>query len=149
MPLRMSLLDTLTDEARKTQVIQDCCTLIDSEVADKKGLGGMAIKAGYKAVQGVKPGFVRNVVHDLLPDFATALDPIHAEAKQQGQPVAGYFRDQSGRVAEALLGITDAKAEHASNGVVKGAYKKLRPTAKKNVESAVPRLGQLIETHAP
>jgi hypothetical protein len=32
--------------------------------------------------------------------------------------------------------------------VVKGTYDKLRGTAKKNVEAAVPRLGKLIERHA-
>jgi hypothetical protein len=30
---------------------------------------------------------------------------------------------------------------------VKGTYDRLRPSAKKNVEAAVPRLGRLIEKH--
>jgi hypothetical protein len=32
--------------------------------------------------------------------------------------------------------------------VVKATYERLRGTAKKNVEAAVPRLGRLIEKHA-
>jgi hypothetical protein len=32
--------------------------------------------------------------------------------------------------------------------VVRGAYDKLRPTAKKQVEAAAPRLGDLLERHA-
>ncbi len=38
--------------------------------------------------------------------------------------------------------------QKSPHGVVKGAYEKLRGTAKKNVEAAVPRLGRLIEKHA-
>jgi hypothetical protein len=31
---------------------------------------------------------------------------------------------------------------------VKGTYERLRPTAKKHVEQALPRLGKLVEKHA-
>ena len=143
-----SLIDRLTDEAKRSEVVKDCLTLIDEEVADKKGLGGMAIKAGYKTVQGVKPGFVRNVVNDLLPEFARALDPMYQEATGKGDSIAHYFAANASRVADALLGITDAKAEKSQNRMVKGTYQKLRGTAKKNVESAVPRLGALVQKHA-
>jgi hypothetical protein len=36
---------------------------------------------------------------------------------------------------------------NAQSGLVKGTYEKLRGTAKKNVEAAVPRVGKLIEKH--
>jgi hypothetical protein len=51
-------------------------------------------------------------------------------------------------VADALLSITDAKAGHSKSGMVKGTYEKLRSSAKKNVEAAVPRLATVIEKHA-
>jgi hypothetical protein len=143
-----SLTEALSNEAKKPAIVDDCVKLIDEEVADKGGLSGLAIKAGYGAVKGIKPGFVRNVVNDLLPEFATVLDPIHAEAVKAGKPVATHFADNAGRVADALLQITDGKAKNAKSGVVKGTYEKLRPTAKKHVEQAAPRLGKLIEKHA-
>ncbi len=143
-----SLADVLTSDDKKSRVVDDCCALIDAEVKDKGGISGLAIKAGYGAVKGVKPGFVRNVVNDLLPEFAKALDPIYQEAKTGGKPVADFFTSQSSRVAEALLAITDEKAQRSKNGLVKGTYEKLRSTAKKNVEAAVPRLGKMVETHA-
>ena len=62
-------------------------------------------------------------------------------------PVAPFFAANTGRVADALLAITDAKASRAKSAVVKGTYEKLRGSAKKNVEAAVPRLGKLIESH--
>ena len=143
-----SLTEILNSPEKKDAVVADCCTLIDQEVADKGGLTGLAIKAGYGAVKGVKPGFVKNVVTDLLPEFARVLDPVYQEAKSQGKPVAAHFESNGQRAADALLSITDTKAKNAKSGVVKGTYDKLRPTAKKHVEAAVPRLGRLLEKHA-
>jgi hypothetical protein len=142
-----TLPEVLTSDAKKAAVVEDCCALIDAEVKDKGGISGLAIKAGYGAVKGVKPGFVRNVVTDLVPEFARVLDPIYQEAKEGGKPVADYLSSHSSRVAEALLAITDEKAKHSKNGIVRGTYDKLRGTAKKNVEAAVPRLGKMIEAH--
>jgi hypothetical protein len=140
-----SLTEVLTDDARKTQVVDACCELIDQEVSDKGGISGLAIKAGYSAVKGVKPGFVRKVVTDLLPEFATALEPVYQDAKTQNKPVTQFFEQNAGRVADALLAITDAKAQRSQSGVVKGTYDKLRGSAKKNVEAAVPRLAKMVE----
>jgi hypothetical protein len=42
----MSLVDALTDESKKKNVVKDCCELIDAEVKDKGGISGLAIKAG-------------------------------------------------------------------------------------------------------
>jgi uncharacterized protein DUF6918 len=142
-----TLPEVLTSEANKGRVVEDCCALIDAEVKDRGGISGLAIKAGYGAVKGVKPGFVKNVVTDLLPEFARALDPIYQEALASGRPVGEFFSTNSGRVAEALLAITDAKAQKSKNGLVKGTYDKLRGTAKKNVEAAIPRLGKMVEAH--
>jgi hypothetical protein len=148
MPRAMpSLPEVLNSDAKKTAVVDDCCTLIDSEVSDKGGLSGLAIKAGYAAVKNIKPGFVRHVVIDLLPEFAAALDPIFQEAKTKNVPVTSHFNANSSRVADALLSITDDKAKRSTSGVVKGTYERLRGTAKKNVEAAIPRLGKVIEKH--
>jgi len=143
----MSLAEALSDESKKPVIVKDCCTLIDEEVKDKGGISGLAIKAGYGAVKGIKPGFVQHAVEDLLPEFAKALDPIYADAKSQNKPVSEFFASNPGRVADALLAITDAKAQRAKSGVAKGAYEKLRGSAKKNVEQAAPRLGKLLEKH--
>ncbi|NET53644.1 MAG: hypothetical protein F6K09_34865, partial [Merismopedia sp. SIO2A8] len=44
----MGLSDILTDKAIKENVIADCRQLMDEQVAAKKGIGGMALKATYK-----------------------------------------------------------------------------------------------------
>lgn len=142
-----SLTEVLTSETKKAQVIEDCLGLIDSEVEDKGGLSGMALKAGYSAVKSIRPGFIKQVVHDLLPEFAKAVEPVYDEAKAAGKPVGSHFAGNTSRVADALLAITDEKSRRTKSGVVKATYDRLRGTAKKNVEAAVPRLGNLIEKH--
>jgi hypothetical protein len=143
-----TLTEVLTSDAKKASVVDDCCALIDAEVSDKGGISGLAIKAGYATVKGVKPGFVKHVVHDLLPEFAAALESMYQEAKSGGKGIAEHFVSNAARTADALLSITDAKAQRAKSALVKGTYEKLRGSAKKNVEAAVPRLGKMVEKHA-
>lgn len=142
----MSLVEALSDASKKDALVSDVVKLVDEEVASKGGLSGIALKAGYAAVKGVKPGFVQSVVQKLLPDFATQLDPLWIEAKKDGKPVA-YLEREKSKVADALLSVTDGKIDRAESDLVKGTYKKLRGSAKKNVEDAVPRLARVVERH--
>ena len=85
----------------------------------------------------------------MLPEFARVLDPIYQDAKGQNKGVSDFFAANASRVADALLQITDAKAQRAKNAIAKSAYEKLRSSAKKNVEAAAPRLGKMIEKYSP
>ncbi|MFO0682865.1 MAG: hypothetical protein U0234_12470 [Sandaracinus sp.] len=143
-----SLADVLTSTDKRKQVVDDCVVVLDQEVADKGGLSGIAIKGAFKTIQGISPGFVRNVVNDLLPEFAKAADPVFQEAKEKSIPVSRHFETEAGRVADALLAITDRRAERTKYTSAKKLYETLRGTAKKHVESAMPRVGKLIEKHA-
>jgi hypothetical protein len=151
-PIRVAmsaLRDALGSGDNRRKVIDDACRVLDLEVSDKGGLTGLAIKGAYKLVQGVKPGFIREAVDHLLDDFLDALDPVYQEARQKGEPPGPYLRRSSSRVADALLSVTDRKAEKAQRPVIKKTYDKLRPTAKKHVEDAAPRLSEMLERHAP
>lgn len=141
------LADVLSDASKRQALVADCQTVIDQEVDDKGGLSGMAIKAAYKVVKGIKPGFIKEAVENLLPDFANNLQPIVDEAEAQGKSVPDYFNANRGRVADAMLVITDERAKKSKHGVVKGTYERLRPTAKKHTEEAVPRVGKLFEKY--
>lgn len=143
----MKLSESLLDPAKKPAVVKDCCTLIDEEVAAKSGLSGLAVKAGYSAVKGVKPGFITHVVEGLLKEFVEAIEPIWEEGRTKGDPAA-HVVSQKSRAAEALLAVTDAKSKNAKSAVVKGTYEKLRGTAKKHVEEAIPRLSRLLAKHS-
>ncbi len=142
-----SLKEQLGSGEKRQQVIEDAIKVLDQEVADKGGITGLAVKGGYKVVQGVRPGFVKDVVTGLLDDFLDSMDPLYQEAKQKGRPAGAYLVENKSRAADSLLGVTDRKAARA-DGMLKKAYEKLRPLAKGQVEAAAPRLGQLLEKHA-
>jgi hypothetical protein len=141
-----TLNEVLAQPGTRTQVVADCEKLIDEEVSSK-GLMGIPIKAAYAIVKAVKPGFVPEVIDHMLDDFSTRLDPLYQQAKARNEPVSANFAARPGEVAEALLAITDARAQRAKNQAIKGAYEKLRGSAKKHVEAAVPRIGRLVEKY--
>jgi hypothetical protein len=141
-----TLSDILGQQATRTQVVADCEKVIDEEVSSK-GLMGLPIKAAYAVVKAVKPGFVPEVVDHMLDDFASRLDPLYQQAKSKNEPVTAHFNSRPGEVAEALLAITDERAQRAKNQTLKTAYEKLRGTAKKHVEAAVPRIARLIDKY--
>lgn len=141
------LADVLSDASKRHALIADCQTVIDQEVDDKGGLSGIAIKTAYKVVKGIKPGFIKDAIDGLIDDFAKNLQPIVDEAEAQGKSVPDFFNANRGRVADAMLVITDERAKKSKHGVVKGTYEKLRPTAKKHTEEAVPRVGKLFEKY--
>lgn len=143
-----SLAEQLSSNEKRQAVIDDAVKVLDQEVAEKSGITGIAIKGAYKVVQGIKPGFVRQVVDGLLDDFLAALDPVYQEAASNKRPAGAYLIEQKSRVADALLAVTDARAKKTDSNIIKGTYDKLRSLAKKQVEAAAPRLAALIEKHA-
>lgn len=142
----MGLTDGLNDSNKKDRLVADGVKLIDEQVSAKSGLGGMAWKAAYGTVKGVKPGYIEGAIDRLLPECLSALDPMWSEGTQTGDPVQ-YLSQNSSRAADALLGITDARIEKTSNGIVRSAYKQLRGSAKSEVEAAVPGLAKIIDNY--
>jgi hypothetical protein len=145
-----SLPDVLLRPEVRPLVVDGCVAVVEREVASKRGLSGTAIKAGFAVVTKVKPGFVREVVSNLLPEFAAALDPLYAEsASEVGEGDRAKLADafvrrverERGRAAEALLAVTDRKIGAARASVQK-AYERLRPSAREHVEAALPSLAQ-------
>jgi hypothetical protein len=141
-----TLKDILSRPGSRPQVIRDCEQIIDEEVSSK-GLTGIPIKAAYAIVKAIKPGFIPEVIDGLLDDFANRLDPLYQAAKEKNEPIPGYLNARAGEAAEALLGITDQRAQHAKNQVVRTAYEKMRPMAKKHTEAAIPRVSKMIAKH--
>ncbi|BAT51363.1 unknown protein [Nostoc sp. NIES-3756] len=143
----MGLSDGLLNPAKKALVVDDCCRMIDAQLASKSGLSGMALKTAFAALKGIKPGYIPNVVEQLLPQCCEALDPIWSEGVQKGDPV-GHLVDNRSRTADALLSITDARVKDSKRQLVRGTYDKFRGSAKQHVEEAVPDFAQVIERYA-
>ena len=144
----MSLSESLSKPETRERLVDDAIQLVEDEVGKKKGFGGIVIKTGYKAVKGISPGFIRKVVNSLFGKWAAKLEPLWQEGVDAGGDPKSHFVGQRSRVADELLSVTDEKAKEAKSGVVASTYKKLRPTAKKHVEEAVPGLANLIAKHA-
>jgi hypothetical protein len=143
-----SLVEQVQDGSKRKAVIEDALRVLDAEVDDKSGLSGIAVKTAYKLVKGIAPGFLSQVMDRLLDDFLKAVDPVYQEAVGRGEAPSKALPAQGGAVADRLLAVTDDRAARAKQPVVLKTYEKLRPSAKKHVEAAMPRLGQLIERHA-
>ena len=140
-----TLNETLLNDTDRPSVVSDCVDLIDAEVASKKGIGGLAIKTAFKTVKAIKPGIIPDAVNFLLDDFVEKLEPFYGEFKKSGEAdLAGYVVRHADQVADALLGITDSRAEKSRHKTLVKAYKKLRPQGKKQVTAAMPRIGAML-----
>ena len=142
-----TLKELVTGPAKRAAIIGDALAVLDAEVASKGGFGGLAIKGAFKVVKGVSPDFLPSVVDALMDDFLNVLEPFYQESLTAGDSPKKVLEKQPGKVADALLAITDARAKRAKNAMVAKTYEKLRGSAKTHVEAAVPRLGELLERH--
>ncbi|ANN21448.1 hypothetical protein SD37_41685 [Amycolatopsis orientalis] len=144
-----TLKEILLDSSRRPAVVSDFEGLVDAEVSDKGGVSGAVVKTGFAAVKKIKPGIIPSAVDALLDDFTNALEPFYGDYKAKGgNDFGAYLAGRGDEAADALLSVTDARAEKSSRDSIKKVYGKLRPNGKKNVEEALPRLGQLIDKHA-
>lgn len=130
-------------------VIDDCYDLIQQEVSDKSGISGTAVKLGYKTVTAVAPGHVRIMIESLLPQLVENLEPFWADFAASGSSAFGdYLVKRADEVSEALLSVTDARAEASDRAVVVKAYRTVRGGAAKQIEAALPRVGDLVVKYA-
>ncbi|WP_377478315.1 MAG: hypothetical protein P2A85_07085 [Microcoleus anatoxicus] len=142
----MALSDILLNEKNRDNFVDDCVKLIDEQVASASGMGGLALKAAYATVKGIRADYCAQVVDQLLPEISIALDPMWNEAVTNGNPVE-YLTERKSQVADELLQISDARVENSTRAMVKGAYAKLRPSAKNYVEKGIPDLAKIIDQY--
>ena len=136
------LYDTMLMINIRTQVVSDYAALISNQVSNTSGPSGMVIKTSYKALKGIKPGYIEELVEVLLPSFMEVLDAHHAEYAEHGSPMPydAWIQGRSLNVADQLLDITDKVILHADKKVVVKVYKGVRKIAKKHVSTAVPEM---------
>jgi hypothetical protein len=135
--------DALLDETRRPTAVTALTEVIDAEVADKSGFGGAAVKAGYAAARKLGGDFVPSATDRLLPQFAAALDPLWATKGDMA--FATHLQARSDEAADALLAVTDAKADATSHTAARKVYGAMRGKAKEQVVAALPRLGAAVE----
>jgi hypothetical protein len=139
----VKLTDILDDPALHARFLSDGAALVDEEVGRKGGLTGMALKAGYAAIRRIRPDIVTVSLDMLLPRFAPAIEPHFAAAQASGD-VAAHFASHADAIADALLAVTDERADHADNALLRKTYRSLRGHARQHTIEAVPAVGRLL-----
>lgn len=144
-----TLKDILLSPENRPRVIRDAEQLVDSEVNAKSGLSGIAIKAGFKVVKGIKPGLIPEAIDTLLDRFVERLEPFHAEWLQANKSPGfeAFLSSRKSKVANALLGVTDDRARQVKNQTIKKTYESLRPKGEEHVSAAVPGLGRILSRY--
>ena len=130
-------------------VVADCLTLIEQEVSSKSGVSGTAVKLAYKTANAFAKGYVRDTVESLLPDFVAELEPFWADFDASGAAGFGdYLVKRGDEVSEALLSVTDAKAEVSQRPTIIKAYGAVRGGAAKHIVAALPNVGAVVQKYA-
>jgi hypothetical protein len=139
----------LTAPDARPAVIRDACVLIDHEVGRASGISGMAVRSAYRLVGGLRPGMIASAVDGLLDPFADQLDPFYQDHLTTGLSLEEVLVTRRTSMAEALLAITDDRADRSSNRTLKAAYRRVRGSARQYVEAAAPGVAGLIIAHVP
>lgn len=144
-----TLKETLLSDDNFPKLILDCKTLIDTKVAQKRGMKGLAIKAGYKAVKKFRPDTIERTLESLLPEFVDKMEPFWGEFHASGDSsMRTWMGPRRTEISTALLGITDGRAKNTKFAALRSAYNKLRPMAQENVEDALPDVADLVQRYA-
>jgi hypothetical protein len=144
-----TLQDILLTPENKPHVMDDCMTLIDQEVKSKSGISGTAVKLAYKTANAFASGYLHSMVELLAPDMIIKLEPYWADFSVSGAGDFGDYLVKHGEeVSEALLSVTDARAETSTRPTILKAYKTVRGGASKHVTAALPALGTLVQKYA-
>jgi hypothetical protein len=144
-----TLQDILLAPDTEPKVIDDCLKLIDQELHDMSGFSAAAIKLAYKTVSTFMPGHIRFMVGSLLPGMVDQLQPYWADLNAAGGTEFGdYLSKRGDEVSEALLSVTDARAHASDRPVIVKAYNSVRGNAAKHIQTALPRVGDLVLKYA-
>jgi hypothetical protein len=144
-----TLQEILLASDTQPQVTADCLKLIEQEVSAKSGVSGTAVKLAYKTASAFASGYLQSTVESLVPDMADRLQPYWADFAGSGAAEFGdYLVKRSDEVSEALLSVTDARAEVSQRPTILKAYRAVRGGAAKHVAAALPNLGSLVQKYA-
>jgi uncharacterized protein DUF6918 len=137
-----SLVEKLARDPVRPQMIIDCVELIDAQVKQK----GFVIKSAYATIKAIKKKFISEVVDSMLDEWLEKIQPHFDKwSAAKTSTFTDYVVARGDDVAEDLLAVTDARAEHTSHTTAKKMYGRMREGAKKNVIEAIPALAQMIE----
>ena len=148
-----ALADILLKGHNRVRLTAQCVELVDSHIANRGGLRGIALKGGYAMLKKAKPDILPRAMHHLLPDFVAALEPLYqqfmADAGGHGRGFAAFLKTHSRTATDALLGVADVRAQATHNVAARSFYHRMRAGAGEEMMIVVPQLGVILEGHLP
>jgi hypothetical protein len=127
-------------------LVKELTLVVEHEVEKKSGVAGFMIKSAFKVLNSIKPAMIEQSITDLLPDFIKAFNQIYLDFEKS--PLAGdlvkYMTLHQKKIADALLAVTDDKANVGKHKLLIETYKKLRPLAQEQVANALPAIAKVF-----
>jgi hypothetical protein len=143
-----TLQELLLTPENAPHLIADTQGLVDSEISSK-GITAAPLKGAYKVVTAFAPGYYHQVVEAMLPGMVYQLEPFWYDFSRSGGADFGdYLAKRGPEVSEALLQVTDGMAQNSGRAAVVKAYQMVRGGAGKNIETALPALGAMVQKYA-
>jgi len=139
----MSLTTAVADPNTRRRLAKEAVVEARAAIQDMSGVTGKLVLTGFDAAQKIRPGFLEDNVHTLLPGWAEAIEPHWEAGKAAGDPEA-HLNNNALEVANDLLSVTDAHAEQAGDQTARAVYQRLRPRAPKRVAAHMPRLASFV-----
>ena len=142
-----TLQDLLLTPEYPPGLIADTQALVDSEISSK-GITAAPLKAAYKVVTAFAPGYYQDAISAMLPGMVHQLEPYWADFSTSGGADFGdYLAKRGPEVSEALLAVTDDMAQRSGRAAIVKAYQMVRGSAGKNIETALPALGAMVQKY--
>jgi hypothetical protein len=142
-----TLQDLVLTNENGPRLIADTQALVDGEISSK-GITAAPLKAAYKVVTAFAPGYYQETIRVMLPGMVHQLEPYWADFSTSGGADFGdYLAKRGPEVSESLLAVTDDMAQRSGRAVIVKAYQMVRGGAGKNIESALPALGAMVQKY--
>lgn len=144
-----SLSTRLLSPSNRPVLIADAHRVLNSEVAGKSGLGGLALKGAYKSVSAISPGFIEGVLGVLLDEWIRAYDEefVAWKTADSGDSFGSWLVERQDQVSERMLDVTDRRAKSTTHKSAAKLYWKLRSGAKAHVMAALPAVATVVDKH--
>lgn len=127
------------------EVVNDIVMLLREELSNQRGIKGSIIKRAYKGVRKIKPNAEFVAVNVLFDDLVGVLDAHYTTFETSIEPdFQKYCEFNRKEVSKDLLEIADQRSKDMNNQVFMSTYKLVRGSATASLESAVPKLADLI-----
>jgi len=136
--------DLLNNPTRRQSLIGDCVLLIESQVSQKTGLYGIAVKTAFAAIQRLSPRIIYKAMDALIDDLATCLEPF---IRKDPSHIVATFTAERNEICTRLLEVSDNRVNGVDIDLIQSIYRKLRPKADKHIIPTIPDIGIMIQHH--